>query len=138
MPLSSVGKVEHKAGRLGKIHIKQMFVCHCADATSLNVSVIRLTQSETPLPPATKQKQQQWQQHRRTVITLLLRLQAKTHTNGFIHPPWLRWKKMKRNAGVAHFSVTLWGFYIEIPSNNDEISLPPRWPFKWEMWLFFV
>lgn len=133
-----MGKVGHKAGRLGKIHIKQMFVCHCADATSLNVSVIRLTQSETPLLHATKQKQQQRQQHRRTVITLLLRLQAKTHTNGFIHPRLLRWKKKKRNVSAPHFSVTIWRFYIEIPSNSDEISLPARWHFKWEMWLFFV
>lgn len=51
VPLSSVGKVEHKAGRLGKTHIKQMFVCHCADATSLNGFVIRLTQSDPRCHP---------------------------------------------------------------------------------------
>lgn len=133
MPLSSVGKVEHKAGRLGKTHIKRMFVCHCADATSLNVSVIRLTQSDPHyhLPPSRSNSNGSNTGTLSLPCCGVLR-QRHSLMDSFI----LRGKKRKKPSAWLISPSLFGGFYIEIPSNNDRISLPPRWHFKWKMWLF--
>lgn len=76
-----------------KIHIKQTFVCRRADATSLNVSAIRLTRSNPHCHPPLNGR-------RSDTAALSLpcwgRLQAKRQTNGFIHPSRPCWGKKKK------------------------------------------